>query len=205
MKMFKFYILIMKLNFNSVIGDFLLQNGLIHQSSCVNTPQQNGISEQKNRHLLEAARSLLFTSNVPKSFWGDAILTVCYLINRIPSRVLKYQTPLESLQQLFPDSRSFSELDLKIFGCYAFVHVHDPHSGKFDPRSIKCVLLGYSSTQKGYRCYSPEKHCYFDSHDVTFFENQSFFPKNHIQGGCLDVKIISGKIKIQIQIALMIK
>ena len=83
--------------FNSTLKSFLLDNGLLHQSSCVNTPQQNGVSERKNRHLLEVARSLLFTSNVPKCFWGDAILTACYLINRMPSRVLNYQTPLNCL------------------------------------------------------------------------------------------------------------
>lgn len=54
--------------FNSVLGNFLLENGIIHQSTYVNNPQQNGIAEQKNRHLLEVARSLLFTSNVPKGF-----------------------------------------------------------------------------------------------------------------------------------------
>ena len=39
--------------FNSVLGDFLINHGIIHQSSCVDTPQQNGIAERKNRHLLE--------------------------------------------------------------------------------------------------------------------------------------------------------
>ena len=43
---------------------------MIHQSSCVNTPQQNGISERKNCHLLEMAQTLMFTTNVPKYFGG---------------------------------------------------------------------------------------------------------------------------------------
>ena len=40
---------------------------------------------------------------------------------------------------------------------------------------MKCIFLGYSRLQKGYRCYSPDTHRYFLSADVTFFENSSFF------------------------------
>ena len=54
--------------FNSVLGDYLLHEGIVHQSSCVETPQQNGIAERKNRHLLEVARSLMFSTHVPKHF-----------------------------------------------------------------------------------------------------------------------------------------
>ena len=54
--------------FNSVLGSYLQSNGIIHQSSCVDTPQQNGVAKRKNRHLLEVARSLLFSSHVPKRF-----------------------------------------------------------------------------------------------------------------------------------------
>ena len=52
--------------FNSLLGNYLINEGIIHQSSCVETPQQNGVSERKNRHLLEVARSIMFSSNVPK-------------------------------------------------------------------------------------------------------------------------------------------
>ena len=173
--------------FNQRLDSFLLKRGMLHQSSCIITPQQNGVSERKNRHLLEVSRALLFTANVPKHFWGDAILTACYLINRMPSRVLNYKQPLSVLRDFYPESRHFSEVDLRVFGCTAFVHNSDPTRGKLDPRSFKCVFLGYSSTQKGFRCYSPEKRKYFVSRDVTFFENQTFFPQNSRQGENLSV------------------
>ena len=38
---------------------------ILHQSTCIDTPQQNGIAERKNKHLLKVARSLLFQSGVP--------------------------------------------------------------------------------------------------------------------------------------------
>ena len=76
--------------FNSILGDYLVKEGIVHQSSCVNTPQQNGIAERKNRHILDVARSLMFSTNVPKCFWGKAVLTAAYLINRMPSSVLNF-------------------------------------------------------------------------------------------------------------------
>ncbi|RVW35969.1 Retrovirus-related Pol polyprotein from transposon TNT 1-94 [Vitis vinifera] len=80
------------------------QEGIVHLSSCVDTPQQNGIAERKNRHLLEVARSLMFSMNVPKLFWGQAVLTAAYLINRMPSRG---ENSTQEYQ--FWDLESFSE------------------------------------------------------------------------------------------------
>jgi transposase InsO family protein len=51
---------------NNKILTFFKENGIIHQTTCVNTPEQNGVSERKNRYLLEKIRALLFQSNVPK-------------------------------------------------------------------------------------------------------------------------------------------
>lgn len=54
--------------FNSILGNFLKREGIVHQSSCIDIPQQNGIDERKNKHLLEVARSPMFSTNVPKYF-----------------------------------------------------------------------------------------------------------------------------------------
>ncbi|RVX04964.1 Retrovirus-related Pol polyprotein from transposon TNT 1-94 [Vitis vinifera] len=163
------------------VGEFLAQEGIVHLSSCVDTPQQNGIAERKNRHLLEVARSLMFSMNVPKLFWGQAVLTAAYLINRMPSRVLKFQTPCQTLLKSFPTTRLISTIPPKIFGCSVFVHINQQHRSKLDPRSLKCIFLGYSSNQKGYKCYSPVTRKFYNSMDVTFFETQPYYPKNDIQ------------------------
>ena len=60
--------------FNFLLGGYLMDQGIVHQSSCVDTPQQNGSTERKNKHLLEVAKSIMFTTNVPKHFWGEAAL-----------------------------------------------------------------------------------------------------------------------------------
>ena len=50
--------------FSSAISSFLSAQGILHQSSCPHTPQQNGIAERKNRHLVETAQTLLLHANV---------------------------------------------------------------------------------------------------------------------------------------------
>ena len=47
---------------------FLTLQGIIHQSSCAHTPQQNGVAERKNNHLVETAHTLLLHHNVPSHF-----------------------------------------------------------------------------------------------------------------------------------------
>ena len=168
--------------FNSILGEYLAKEGIVHLSSCVDTPQQNGIAERKNRHLLEVARSLMFSTNVPKLFWGEAVLTAAYLINRMPSRVLKFQTPCQTLLKSFPTTRLISIVPPKFFGCSVFVHINQQHRSKLDPRSLKCIFLGYSANKKGYKCYSPVTRKFYNSMDVTFFETQPYYPKIDIQG-----------------------
>ena len=158
--------------FSTQFQTFLSSQGILHQSSCAHTPQQNGVAERKNRHLIEIARTLLLHSNVPFRFWGDAILTACYLINRMPSSVLQNQIPHSIL---FP-SESLYPLPPRVFGCTCFVQDLTPGKDKLAAKSIKCIFLGYSRLQKGYRCYSPTtKRCYISA-DVTFFETSPLFP-----------------------------
>ena len=129
--------------------------------------------------ILEVARALLFTSHMPSQFWGDSILTTTYLINRMPGRVLSFVTPLQKFQEFFPHSRLDAHLPLCVFGSTVFVHTHGPKWNKFDPRALKCVFLGYSSTQKGYKCYDPISQKLYVSLHAHFF---SILPTTHFRG-----------------------
>ena len=93
----------------------MLQHGILHQTSCVDTRSQSGVAERKKRHLLETTWALLFQMNVPKHFWVDAVSTACFFINRMPSSVLNWATPYH---QLFPNNSLFP-IDPKVFGCHA--------------------------------------------------------------------------------------
>ena len=111
--------------FKEVLGIFFKEKGIHHQTTCVDTPQQNGIAKCKNKHLLEVSHAIMFSTNVPKYLWGEgeAVLTASYLINRMPTRFLNYITHLECFQKYFPKSCIQSNLPLKIFGCTIYVHI----------------------------------------------------------------------------------
>ena len=51
--------------FNEYLGNFLKEKGIQHQSTCCDTPQQNGITKRKNKHLLEMAHAIMFSMHVP--------------------------------------------------------------------------------------------------------------------------------------------
>ncbi|CAL2277083.1 unnamed protein product [Prunus armeniaca] len=144
---------------------------------------ENGVSESKNRQLLEVARSLMLDMSVPHHLWGYAVLSVAYLINRTHSRVLDFKTP----HDVFGDhvsSVSVSKLPPKVFGCVAYVHVYSHQRSKLDPCALRCVFMGYSSTQKGYKCYHPPTQKVHVILDVTFHEEVPYYvsPSSPIQG-----------------------
>ena len=150
---------------------FMASNGILHQTSCAHTPQQNRVVERKNRHLIETTCTLLLHGNVPHHFWGDAVLTACYLINRLPSSILNNQVPHFVL---FPH-QSLHPLATRVFGSTCFVHNLSPGHDKLSARAHKCVFLGYGRSQKGYKCYSLTLKRYLISANVTFFESVPFF------------------------------
>ena len=51
---------------------FLKDRGIIHQCTTPHTPQQNGLAERKNRSLMEMARCMLNSKNLPHKFWLEA-------------------------------------------------------------------------------------------------------------------------------------
>lgn len=161
---------------NNTLKEYFASHGVVHETSCVGTPQQNGVAERKNRHILETARSLLFENNVPKKFWEHAITTSIYLINRMPSKKLNFQTPLQVLS-LHHHIPSILTIPPKIFGCVAYVHIQKQNRTKLDPCAEKCIFLGYGFHQKGYKCYNPITRKFFVTMDVNFLESESFFPR----------------------------
>ncbi|RVW93163.1 Protochlorophyllide reductase, chloroplastic [Vitis vinifera] len=133
---------------------YLEGHDIIHQTTCSNTPQQNGVAERKNRHLLEVVRASLIAAKTPISYWGEAITSAAYLINRVPSSSINFQTPLQALTNVVV-APTVPNLPHRVFGCVAFVHLHKHQRTKLTSHALQCVFVGYALHKKGYRCYHP--------------------------------------------------
>ncbi|GKA30496.1 retrovirus-related pol polyprotein from transposon TNT 1-94 [Tanacetum coccineum] len=128
---------------NKTCASFFQAHGVLHQRSIAHNPQQNGRVERKHRHLLDTARALRLHGNLPLKFWGECILTATYRINKMPVKVLDWQSLFEKLYGKPPTYDH-----LRVIGCLCYVVDIRPHKDKFANRGIKSVLIGYPVNQK---------------------------------------------------------
>ncbi|GKE22807.1 retrotransposon protein, putative, ty1-copia subclass, partial [Tanacetum coccineum] len=103
------------------------------------TPQHNGVSERRNRTLLDMVRSMISQTTLPKTFWDYALETVARILNMVPTK------------------KAFVKRDT----------LTKPN--KLDPRSFKCIFVGYPKETMGYSFYSPSEN------KVSVARNDKFF------------------------------
>jgi hypothetical protein len=149
-----------------IMPQYYASKGIIHQTTCVETPEQNGRVERKHQHLLNVGRALLFQAKLPKSFWNYAIQHATYLINRTPTPVLNNKSPFEILHNSLPDLEH-----LKVFGSLTFASTLTAHRTKLEPRSRKCIFLGYKQGVKGTILFDLASKEIFLSRNVTHYDH----------------------------------
>jgi len=141
--------------------------GIIHQLTAPYTPQQNGVAERSNRTIIEMARSMLCHARLPLKFWPEAVATAVHIKNRSTHKAIPDKTPEEVWSGEKPDVSHF-----RVFGCSAYALVPAHLRSKLDPKSRRCLFLGYNhdSGSKSYRLYDPEAQRMLSSRDVLFDE-----------------------------------
>jgi hypothetical protein len=82
-------------------------------------------------------------------FWGEAVVTVVYILNRSPTKALNGRTPYEAWHERKP-----TVSHLRVFGYLAFGKELG-HIGKLDDRSTLGVFIGYAEDSKAYRILDP--------------------------------------------------
>ena len=153
---------------------FLESRGIIHQTSVADCPQQNGVGERMNRTLMERTRAMKQAAKLPDEFWAEAFNTATYLTNRSPSSVLPTgKTPYEMWWGQKP-----SIAHVHIFGCLTYAYIPNKFRRKLDPKTEKCVLLGYSTKSKGYQLWSFKRKNLIIRRHVTFNESVFAFEEN---------------------------
>ena len=132
------------------------------------TPEQNSVVERDNRSVVECARSMLHNYSMPLQFWGEAINTVVYVLNRISTRTLHGDTPYTKWYGVKPDVSYF-----RVFGSLCYAHVPKPLRRKLDSKARECIFVGYCLTSKAYRFWCPRKKKILIARDVIFDEETS--------------------------------
>jgi hypothetical protein len=155
---------------------FCVEHGIIYERTPPYSPQSHGVAKRKNRTLTDLVNAMLETSGLSKEWWGDAILTVCHVLNKILAKN-KEITPFEECKK-----KKLNIFYLRTCGCLAKVNVLINKKRKLGPKIIDCVFLGYAFHRIGYMFLIINSRVSYmlvatimDSRDATFFEDE--FPK----------------------------
>ena len=122
------------------------------------------MSERHNRALLDMVQSMICLTVLPLSFWGYALETAAFTLNRAQSKSVE-TTPFELWFGKKP-KLSF----LKVWGCDAYVKELQPD--KLEPKSEKCIFIGYSKENVGYTLYHRSEGKLFIAENGSFLEKE---------------------------------
>jgi transposase InsO family protein len=87
---------------SNLFDEYCKDCGIIHETTAPYSLESNGVAKRKNRTVCDLANALLQSSGMPDIWWGEAVLTVCYVLNRVPPRN-REATPYEGFKGRKPD------------------------------------------------------------------------------------------------------
>ncbi|GJR84589.1 retrotransposon protein, putative, ty1-copia subclass [Tanacetum coccineum] len=166
--------------------DFVMDHGIIAHRTPPYTPQHNGVSERRNRTLLDMVRSMMSQTTLPKSFWDYALETAARILNMVPTKKVE-KTPYEVWHGQAP-KLSY----LKVWGCEALVKRDTlTKPDKLELRSIKCIFIGYPNETMGYSFYYPPENKVLVARNAEFLDNSLI--TQEASGSLEDLEIIQEK------------
>ncbi|GJV35118.1 putative ribonuclease H-like domain-containing protein, partial [Tanacetum coccineum] len=152
---------------NKEMNQFCERKGIKSEFSVARTPQQNGVAERKNRTLTKAARTMLADSKLPTTFWAGAVITACYVQNRVLVTKPHNKTPYELFLCRKP-ALGF----MRPFGCPVTILNTIDHLGKFDGKADEGLFVGYLINSKAFRVFNGRTRIVEENLHVQF-RNQS--------------------------------
>ncbi|CAI5473311.1 unnamed protein product [Closterium sp. Yama58-4] len=153
--------------------------GIKTQLSVADTPQQNGVVERWHRTMAEGIRTLLVDSGLPARLWGEALMWVVWVKNRVTHSALPASiTPMEAWSG---QKRHVGMA--QIWGCMGSVMLHGHEKGgKLDARAVMCVCVGVDMESKGWRMLDPSLMRIRIARDVDFLENVMWKDRDKAKG-----------------------
>ncbi|GKD27182.1 putative RNA-directed DNA polymerase [Tanacetum coccineum] len=132
----------LNINMSQEFKDYLKANGIVQPLTPPYTPQHNGVSEWRNRTLLDMVRSMMNLTTLPLSFWDYALESATRILNMVPTKK----------------------------GCETLVKRDTPD--KLEQRSVKCIFIGYPKETMGYYFYFPPENKIVVARYAEFFEKR---------------------------------
>lgn len=148
---------------NSNLKQFFDEKGILHHTSAVYTPEQNGAIERDIRTVAESARTLRIHSGLPKIFWAEAMATAVYTLNRVINSRNKVKTPFELWYNRKPSLSNIHK-----FGESAIVYIQPKYRDKLDAKGRHMVFVGYTDIFNTFRFIDPETHELIISSNAVF-------------------------------------
>ena len=148
-------------------NSFCEEEGIKCQLTAPYTPEQNGVSERRNRFIIKMAICLLHEKNFLKKFWTEAVNTTVFLKNRLPTKAVNNETPFEAWYGYKPQMHF-----LKVFGCLCFAYVPQVRREKLYKKAIVGIFIGYSIVSKAYKLFQLNFETITISRDMHFMENK---------------------------------
>jgi hypothetical protein len=150
---------------NNNFTSYCTTQGIQMQHTIPYTPQQNGVAERKNRTLKEMANCMIQSKVLSLKYWVEEINCENYIVNRTPTKALKKMTLEEAWTKIKPNVSH-----IRVFGSIAWAHIPDDKRKALQPKSEKCIFVGYSEDVKVYRLLQPHCNEIILRRDVKFDE-----------------------------------
>ncbi|GJV97266.1 ribonuclease H-like domain-containing protein [Tanacetum coccineum] len=140
--------------------------GIKREFSVARTPQQNGVTERRNRTLIEAKRTMLVDSKLPITFWDEVVNIDCYVLNRVLVIKPHTKTPYELIRGRTP------LIDfMKPFGCPVTILNTRDNLDKFDRKANEGFFVGYFVVSKAMRVFNKRTRIVEETLNIRFIKN----------------------------------
>nr|GFB99361.1 hypothetical protein [Tanacetum cinerariifolium] len=150
---------------NQTLHAYFAAEGIQHQTSVAQTPEQNDVVERWNRTLVEAARTMLSAAKVLLFFWAEAIATACFTQNRSLVIPRHEKTPYHIINERKPSVKFFY-----IFGSVRYIVRDGENLDKMKEKGDECIFVGYSTQSRAYRVFNKRTKVIMESIHVNLDE-----------------------------------